>query len=254
MNIHVVNFYQNRSDWQVIALQDYPKAVFEEWISKAPLLPKGWWELSLLPCADRIDFVSTFWNMRFPYRPHVSKVIQQFFSCVEDLGVYLVKKHSEDCFKAHLVYSMSDEQGFYYGLLSATKEAIKGVHDVVKVRWPEDYLSLLKIHNGFAKNSDEGVLPLEKIMAEKHLMYGECVNGLYQMTFEQEPLDPECLIPFYKKDAQFYQCFHKEWYPDQEMGSLGILLSQESQRGVCLQQVFPSFLSWLTMYMGVEDV
>lgn len=255
MNSHVIDFYKNRQNQQVVALHEHPEGDFECWVQQAPGLLKGWMELAQLNLADRIEFVTAFWSMRFPYSPHVQRVIQRFFASVEDLGVYLVKREREPDFAAHLVYSMKNQKHFYHGVPPVTKEKIQEVYHALKLRLPEDYISLMKIHNGFAKDTEEGIIPLHKVEEETYRMQTELMSGLYRMTFEDEPLDPRCLIPFYKREERsFYQCFHREWYPDREMGTVGLSLRAREEGCILTKTAFPSFLGWLKFYMETEDV
>lgn len=253
MNIRVIDFYQNRHNQEAIAVHEHPKWEFEQWLEKAPGLPRGWWELACLILEDRMEFMKAFWSIRFAYSPGIQTVIRNFFSCVDDLGVYLVKKRGEQYFLPHLVYSMKDH--FYHGAPPVTKEGVQKVYHILQHKLPEDYISLMNIHNGFARNSDEGIFPIEQIPEEVHTLYAELFRGLHPMTFEGEPLDPQCLIPFYKKEKEsFYQCFHKEWYPEREMGTLGLSLGTHATAEVFKQSVFSSFLNWLIVYLGTDDV
>lgn len=261
MNIQVKDFYSDSHAKKVLALhenQDLPMAKVQE---LAPLLPHGWFELVQLSVPDRIEFVAAFWSSIFPYRPYVQDLIDHFFSRVGDIGVYLVKKDVDSHFFPHLVYSMDDEEHFYYGFPSATKEEMHGLKKAIEVILPEDYVCFMKIHNGFSKNGDYGLIPVQNIKREKNSLYSKIVNSGQKILFHGKSLDPEVLIPFYKACGEgVFQCFHKGWYPDREMGNILFSLREEGgfdytpymnqeNRGI-----FPSFLDWLMFYMETLDV
>ena len=256
MNIQVKEFYRTNQAKEVFALHENQDISFSKLKEMAPLLPQGWFEIVRLNSMDRVEFISAFWGSIFPYSPHVQDLIDQFFSEVEDIGVYLVKKDVDFHYFPHLVYSMRDKENFYRGYPSAVKEEIKGLREALDQILPEDYVCFMKIHNGFAKNGDYGLIPVQNVKREKLSLHNKMLTAGRKVLFQGKPLDPESLIPFHKSigDCTF-QCFHKGWYPDREMGNILFSLRDEGKFDYTpyMNQenkgIFPSFLDWLRFYM-----
>lgn len=261
MNIQVKEFYKTTQTREVLALHENQDISFAQAYKMAPLLPHGWFELVQLNVVDRIEFISGFWSSIFPYRPYVQDLIDRFFSEVDDIGVYLVKKDVESHFFPHLVYGMKDKENFYRGYPSASKEELKRLNEELELLLPEDYVCFMKIHNGFAKNGDYGLIPLHNIKREMVNLHSKVLNSGSKVLFQGKLLDPRCLIPFYKSIGDcVFQCFHKQWYPDKEMGNILFSLRDEGDfdYNSYLDQenkpIFPSFLDWLMCYMETLDV
>lgn len=261
MNIQVKEFYRTNQAKEVLALHENQDISFAQALEMAPLLPQGWFELIHLDVTDRIEFITAFWSSVFPYRPYVQDLIDQFFSEVEDIGVYLVKKDIDSHFFPHLVYSMEDEENFYRGFPSVNKEEMRGLKQALQQLLPEDYVCFMKIHNGFAKNGDYGLIPAQNIKQEMLSLHNKIHNSGRKITFQGKPLDPECLIPFYKSIGDcVFQCFHRRWYPDVEMGNILFSLRDEGDFDYTSyinqenKGIFPSFLDWLMFYMETSDV
>jgi hypothetical protein len=260
MNIQVKDFYRDHQNKKVIALHENQDLPIGQVMEMAPRLPHGWFELMRLSSADRIEFVAAFWSSIFPYRPYVQDLIDHFFTQVEDIGVYLVKKDTDTHFFPHLVYSMEEGENFYYGFPSAVKEDLQRLKKALGVFLPEDYICFMKIHNGFARGGDYGFIPVQNIPGEMHSLHQKILTLGQKVQFYGTSADPKNFIPFYKSwGDSVFQCFHQGWYPDQEMGN--ILFSLRDEEGFCYtfsyeerKKVFSSFLDWLMSYMGKADV
>jgi len=255
MHEHVINFYTSRPDRQVVALHEGKEGSLATWLDKAPSLPKGWWELALLAPLDRLEFVETFWTMKLPYSPQIQELIEDFFTELEEIGIYLVKQQGQIHFTPELVYIRKDSPYFYRGAPPAHSESLSMIYPLLGQRLSEEYVSFLKIHNGFAQGGERGMLSVEKMGEETYRMQTELMSGLYRMTFENEPLNPRHLIAFYaREEKRFYQCFHTQWYPDGHMGTLGLSLSAREQGCILMDATRPSFVCWLQSYLGSGHV
>jgi len=234
---------------------------WEEASMLAPDLPKGWYELMLLDPADRVEFVRDHWVAMLPYVPHIHQAIEQFFSTLEDVDVYLAQKWPNEPFGAHMVYSQRNEMGFYHGCTPATAQEVLELKLALRnYILPVDYLAFLQLHNGFAKVTDTGVIPLEHIDRARSELYSVLASRepLVMPKTQGEQINPAALLPFYQSfGMDSFQVFFTEWYPEQEMGNLyysGLehALSDFTNRESWSDNLaFPTFLDWLVFYLEV---
>ncbi len=269
MDFHATEYYRAfmESDpdghfHHVIPLHEEPQIDWSDAKKMAPGMCLGWYELAQLPLQDRIEFTRDFWLSKLPYRPDLEEGITRFFSSLDDLGVFLTQQHYEDPYIAHLVYSLADNSGFFHGESPAAEaEIIRLQKEFSSFTLPSDYLSFFQIHNGFAKQTDTGVIPLRKLK--------ERFDAFQFVTRQSdEPLrnkrggevDPQTLFPFYESFGMpFFQCFWSDWYPDQEMGN--VYLSPSIKRIVTCEErsesaetlAFQTFSDWLMFYIEKID-
>jgi hypothetical protein len=264
MDDHVSDFFCQASDeaphgnfHRVVALHNAPETSFQEVALNVKDLCKGWHELAYLGTEDRIEFTRDFWLSKLPYEPNAHQSITKFFSQLDDIGIYLVQKKFDDPFESHMVYSLKGDKGFFQGLCSATDLEITQLqkrfpnHTI-----PKDYLAFLKIHNGFAKSTDTGVLSTSCIAIATEQFHAILSHGAPLETSIGTVIDPETLVPFYESFGMpVYQCFWSDWYPQQEMGNVyysGFTHTISDVFGVetSIETLgFPTFLSWLTFYL-----
>ena len=268
MNKQVLEHYQSKAVSQdsifdeVIPLhEEASHNDFSYFLRKASHLPKGYYELAKLPREDRLEFTSSFWETTLSYSPKTHDFLKLFFSKVDDIGVYLVKKPLDQTFLIEFVYSLNNEEGFYKGSPSGTKEQINHLAQSLQTLLPEDYQHFLQIHNGFSKSGDLGLIHTETLMAESSSLQNEVLQMKVKPLFQSKPVDPSSLIPFYKSSGMFtYQCFYKGWYPEKEMGNVLISIGEGSKvdfsdaSSRLKKMVFPTFLDWLFNYMEPIDV
>lgn len=263
---HVKEFYSKSSGespkgnfHDVIVLQESPHLDWKLLSKKVPSLSKGWFELSRLPPADRIEFSRDFWLAKMPYHPILQKFLMTFFSRLDDVGVYATQQKFDDPYEVHLVYNLKGDDGFFKGSPPITDEELIRLKEMFPdIILPEDYLAFLQIHNGFCKATDcTGI----KKSSQMKICYEALQSLLTQkgvlLTSKGEEVDPTKLIPFYESFGMpFYQCFWAEWYPEQEMGNVyysGVNHSisdvKDSEKAPSETMAFPSFADWLMFYL-----
>lgn len=266
MNKHVIEFFKQYSDesdegnfHKVITLHEAPDIDWETLSEQVPCLCKGWYELGHLSQADRIDFTKDYWLSKLPYRQGVSESLIHFFDSLDDIGVFITQKNFGDPFQAWLAYSLKDNSGFYRGAIGASEDMIDRLEQQFPTYLlPEDYKAFLKIHNGFWKTTDStGIVGTEgvKELYDRVQLMMKAHDRL--LTFDGKEVNPSSLIPFYESfGLPFYQCFWGEWYPENEMGNVYYLGSQNSisfsfKNGEVSAEkmAFPTFLDWLMFYL-----
>lgn len=264
MNEHVSDFFSQASDdaphgnfHRVIALHNAPESTFEEIHAVVPDLCKGWHELAYLEAADRIEFTRDYWLAKLPFDPKTTQAIITFFSQLDDIGIYLIQRTYDDPYEAHMVYSLKEERGFFQGLSGASEE------DVVQLQKlfpdhiiPQDYLSFLRIHNGFAKSTDTGVLSSRQVPVATEQFRAILGQGDPLKIDSGKIVDPLTLIPFYESFGMpVFQCFWSDWYPEQEMGNVYYSGFTHTISDVHGKEAgtdslgFPTFLAWLIFYL-----
>jgi hypothetical protein len=242
---------------KVIALHEAPDIDFETLCRLVPDLNKGWYELAILDTPDRIDFVRDYWIDQLPYYQGFSEFITRFFNNVDDVGIFLTQKKFEDPFIASIIYSLKGGNGFYRGGSPATDEQINRLQNAFQGSMlPADYVSFLRIHDGFWKTTDCTGLCRAEQMPEINSRFQQQINDRIILTSDGKEVDPTSLIIFYESfGLPFYQCFWKDWYPQGEMGNVyfsgnnnTILFSEEG--GTKTENLaFPTFLDWLMFYL-----
>lgn len=269
MDNHVKEYFCQASDeaphgnfHQVIPLHESPqKFKWSDLSKKIPKLCRGWYELSHLSEQDRIEFLRDYWLAKLPYHRDSLTMFNQFFSSLDDIGVYLVQKKYDDPFEAQLVYSIKDGGGFFRGACGASEDDLISLQkQFTNTLFPPDFVAFLHIHNGFSKATDTGIIPTHKIW--------ESYQKFQQVLALEDPLvsakgqtvDPATLIPFYESFGMpVFQCFWSEWYPEQEMGNVyysGLtktLSDVETSNSSTDNLAFYTFLDWLFFYLERID-
>lgn len=268
MDIHAIEYFSKYSDdsphghfHEVLSLHDNKDLTWEELSHLSPSLCRGWFELSKLSDSDRIEFTQDFWFSKIPYRPHLNESLVCFFRSLDSIGIYLTKKTYDEPYVPQMVYSFKEDGGFFHGESPMTEEEqVLLQKDFVDSILPQDFLSFLQIHNGFAKLTDSGIFKTSEIpliykqfqeMLSKERELVTTVSGL--------AVNPSKLIPFYKSfDMPFFQCFWAEWYPDDEMGTVyysGVshTISDPNAEDSAESMAFETFLDWLMFYIEKID-
>lgn len=245
VHFHEVFFLSEKNDW------DWNAA-----LQKAPGLPKPWFELSRVSAADRIEFIRDFWLDLLPYHPSAHPAIADFFECLDDIEVVLHRQSEEDPFQAEMVYSLADNSCFFRGLPPALEEEIENFRGEFSVELPRDYLAFFRIHNGFGKLSELGLLKIDEVSEEKRKVVNLILSGDSTLMSAGKLVDPSSLIPFYESfGLASYQCFYADWYPGSEMGNVylsGIdyTISDTADRKAWAEDLaFPTFTEWLIYYL-----
>lgn len=268
MDQHALEYYQPYSVetphahfHRAIALHEEPTTDWLEVSALVPELCRGWYELARLPTQDRIEFTRDFWCAKFTAYPKFIEFILNFFNNVDDIGVFLTQRCYEEPFEAQLVYSLSDNSGFFHGNPPIQENEIIALQKTfADYILPADYLDFLRIHNGFAKLTDTGMIKSQEMPSEYNSLQLVLEKGDPLRTSTGIDINPKSLIPFYKSfNMPFYQCFCGEWYPDQEMGNVyysGMthIISDFSKQGDEIDTMaFKTFTDWLIFYLEKID-
>jgi hypothetical protein len=244
MPASVDEYYASRYQEVIVASEE--DCSYESIAEKVPTFPKGWLELSRLPSEIKLEFLYKYWTKTFPFHPRAYNAIGAFFSRVDDLGVYLVKD-KEGSYFAEFVYSIKDGSSFYRGGIPADEDAIDLLNASFDSVLPKDYLSFFRIHDGFGKSSDTGILRMEQVIDHYQKIESETKEAW------PSPIEPGSLIPFYECfGLHTYQCFFKNWHPMQSMGnihysSIDKTISRYDDPESTL--AFETFSDWLAFYL-----
>jgi hypothetical protein len=226
-----------------------------------PNFPKGWHELCRLSSKDRVEFVRDFWMSALPFQPGFQTFIDRWFSSLADVGIYVTQRTFESPYESHFVYCLKRDKGFFQAKPPVSEADIVALQKLFgDVVLPADYLAFLRIHDGFSKFTDTGIIPSPYI--------GRVYRDFQAKLSEKEPLvsatgegvNPKTLIPFYESFGfPCFQCFWGEWYPAQEMGNVyysGLTHTiTDHTSGVASpeNQAFPTFLDWLMFYLEIIE-
>ncbi len=116
----------------------------------------------------------------------------------------------------------------------------------------------MEIHNGFSKTTDTGIIStrMMPLVYERFLSLIDKDNP--PLTTKGKSVNPRSLIPFYESFGMpFYQCFWKDWYPENEMGNVYYSGSahtiSDPENGDLSgdSMAFPTFLDWLFFYLEI---
>ncbi len=261
MNSQVWDYYKKTRGLHDILLLTEGKLTWEEAKKRAPCLIKGWFELSLLSTQDRIEFTKDFWLKTLPFIPQAHSNIASFFDRLEDIGVFLFQEKIGNPYLAEIVYSLKEGSVFFRGKIPCTHEDIHFFQQSFTNLLPRDYFAFLRIHNGFAKTSDTGMLSLQDIPLAKESMQAVIYEGEGAVFCDGKEIDPAALIPFYESFGRHsYQCFYTEWYPTSEMGNVyfssqDFTISRYTLPNLHETMAFTTFLQWLVFYLeGIECI
>lgn len=244
---------------EVLFLSGSTKFEWNDISEKVPDLPRGWFELSRISPEERIEFVCDLWLDRLPFRPATHASLTEFFSRLDDISIIIVKRDSE--MQPEMVYSLSDNSSFFRGLPPCTEEDVRSFRSEISLSLPYDYLSFLRLHNGFGKLSERGILRIEDIPSTRQEVRNLLMNREKVIKWKGHNVSPDALIPFYEDyGLNSFQCFFSEWYPGSEMGNvylsgINYTISDTTHRGFWGEQLaFPGFLEWLTDYLDGMSV
>lgn len=239
---------------EVLFLSEEKDLDWNSVLEKNPDMPRGWVELARVSSEERIEFVSDLWLSRLPFHPIAQKAFTQFFSRLDDIAIVAVKRNSD--VSAEMVYSFADNRSFFRGLPPSVEEDVRLFKNELGTRLPYDYLSFLRLHNGFGKLSEIQIMPMDEVFAAREIVKSLISDPEHAIQWKNQMIDPNSLIPFYEEfGLNSFQCFFTDWYPDSDMGNVYLSgindsLSDTSDRSQWTEQLaFPSFLEWLAFYL-----
>jgi len=265
MDRHIPEFYHPSFDdapsgrfHEVLLLDKSSELSWKDVLQLIPNFPRGWFELANLNCQDRIDFTCSYWLKKLPFHVKLNETLERFFTSLDDIAIFLIKKRPDAPFQAEMVYSIADNGGFYRGGFPATDMNVQTMKtSFPNILLPEDYTSFLQIHDGWWKTTDcTGLIGSDQIADTYGQFQNRFIDLLPITTTEGIPVDPKKLIPFYKSFGMpFYQCFWAEWYPENEMGNVYYSSDSNCISGPCNREAaaemmsFPTFSEWLAFYL-----
>ena len=180
--------------------------------------------------------------------------MSEFCSRLDDTAPVISRKDDE--LQPEMVYSLADNSTFFRGLPPASEEDLREFRNEIGLTFPRDYLSFLRLHNGFGKLSELGLLRIEDVGIARQRVKGLLLHAEKSVKSEGRAVDPGSFIPFYEAyGLSSFQCFYADWYPGSEMGNVylsGIdyTISRISDRKSWAENLaFPTFLEWLTYYL-----
>ena len=264
---HIKQYFSQVSDkqeggsfYKVIVLHDSPDISWEDISQTVPSLSRGWYELSRLDTPDRVEFTRDYWISKLPYHPSSLESITQFFNRVDDIGIVVAQKDSECPYVTHMIYALKNGSGFFHGCSPMSEDERvalqKMFHEVIL---PEDYLAFMEVHNGFSKSTDSGVVSTRVLPAVLERFKNLIENESPLSTSLGKSVNPHSLIPFYESfGLPYFQCFWKDWYPENEMGNVYYsgstnTISDPKGKNRDESMAFPSFLDWLFFYLESID-
>lgn len=253
MNSLIQQYFQvGENNFQEVLFLD-ASMDWNEMSEKSPDLPRGWFELSRISPRDRVEFSRDFWLERLPYNPKAHAAIGEFFGQLDDIAIVLAREEEKDLYP-ELVYSLEDNSCFFRGRPPCSDADWDEVRGEIGSLLPRDFLAFSKIHNGFGKLSEMGLLKLEEIGAARRKIMDLILLSNHPVKSGEKIVDPGSLIPFYEIfGLSSYQCFYTDWYPTSEMGNVyfsGIdytISDTNDKKGDSL--AFPMFLEWLAYYL-----
>lgn len=259
MNSTVFEYYRKGKGHfsEVILLDDESNMPWEKVEKMSPDMPKGWFELCHLSEDDRISFICDYWQKMLPYSPKVHDFLTSFFARIDDVAVFLFQKKENSTFEAELVYSLKNEK-FLRGSVPIGEGALFNLQKKFLSILPNDYLSFLRLHNGFGRSNDRGILSAENVKAVTDKMCAFIEESGKTVSSGNRVVNPKSLIFFYEDCGQnAFQCFLDEWYPAGDIGNVyfstsDFSISDYKAFGLADRLAFPSFLDWLMVYL--EDI
>ncbi len=259
VNTLVQQFFTKNKENQfneVLFLSEEPNATWEEVTQKAFNLPRGWFELSRVSPRDRVEFTRDFWLDRIPYHPNAHPAFFEFFEQLDDVAVVLMRRTEDEPMDSELVYSLADNSCFFRGRPPCTDTDLHDLKKEIEINLPRDYLAFIRVHNGFGKLSEMGLLEIEEIPYTRRRVMDLLIRAEKRFKSGEKEVDPGALIPFYEAfGLASFQCFYTDWYPGSEMGNVylsGIdyTLSNVSDKKSWVENLaFPTFSEWLAYYL-----
>ena len=178
MNSLARQFYEvgGESNFQeVLFLSEDRTQNWSDVSERVPDLPRGWFELSRISREERLEFIRDYWFDLLPYHPPAHQGVNEFFACLDDVALVITRKDDE--LQPEMVYSFADNSTFFRGLPAASEEDLREFRSEMIIPLPRDYLSFLRIHNGFGKLSEMGLLKIEDVGMAKQRVKDLLFNG-----------------------------------------------------------------------------
>lgn len=240
------------------SLNARPHFTWEELLSFFPSsppfsVPRIWFDVSKLTQQVGKKFLQDLWLNAFPYLPKLYEAIMRFFSRIERVEVCLGKHRTgRQEYGIFLIYAMRDSQEVRWGGPPLLERSIVQWQQHFPVDLPEEFLSFFRIHNGFSKNREEGILRADQLLPEHQKLTAlqEKCGDTGKGSSEWRTLS-NVLFPFYRfGQGNGCQCFDVKERNDEGRADLlcvttardGIPCEEESERAL-------PFVDWLIHYL-----
>jgi hypothetical protein len=256
MRSFVRNYYQNANSiegikdpfHEVLLLSSDLDFTFEELKAKADNFPRSWFELISLSTKEKKEFLFEYWLDTLHPSFEFLQELDIFFSSLEDIGIFLVKEFVSSPYLVELVYSLEKKNLFFVGLpprmtpFSAEAELFSF--------FPDDYLSFLKIHNGFRRFDEKGIIPLEQLKEYSYRFQKCYTESLKKIPLGQRVDDPKVFFPFSRDKNGGVSCFHLGF--NNSIGKVCYINNHchlKTDPMVGFERTFDSFTHWLCHYL-----
>lgn len=263
VNQSIFEYYQKNAEngfSDIVIVDEKCFKTYEELNKLAYNFPKAWWELSKLQITDKIEFSRDFCLKILPYSPDIYSFIYDFFLNLNDILIIMTKKTNDEKYFVELVYSMQNNCTFFRGKPPLDSEIIRYVNSQFNDILPSDFLAFLKIHNGFAKNSDTGIIEAENIFEYTNNIRNLIENQKKRILCNEHEIDPQDLIFFYQSYQRGdFQCFYTRWFPYSGIGNVSYSFKDNAISDYFDKTAwennlaFPTFLNWLMFYLEIMD-
>lgn len=217
---------------------------WKEVTKQAPRVPRGWYELMGFPKQDRLQFFLEFWLTTLECE---STIIRRFFDILDSIDVYIYrigKKPYEVC----MLYSSKDGLHEFHGA-----PPLASCFYNPPILGDSVYQSFFRIHNGFGKYDDLGILPYRSLGKAQHELSKQL---RHHGVLSREESCLSCgFFPFYGyPEATSYQCFLCDPEVRQGRPSPNICVNTNFLENLepdfsHYSQFKTSFLEWLEDYL-----
>jgi len=235
------------------AIRDFFQQEYASYEEGAAIAPRGLSELMELSRDVRLEFIRDYWLNALPYTPEGREGLLHFFRNLDELHLITAQKGEGSPDVPLLIYSMKGEKEFFLGGMPLKDKEIDEWNRQGEMLFPEDYRNFFRIHDGFARAGDTGVVGSAQVGQLKEEMVSN-IQG--ELRLENRLIDPATLFPFYRSyDRPLYQCFYREWFVDGEVGNVlcsleeGTISNYPKGEGAL---AFRSYIDWLLLYL-MED-
>lgn len=247
MQNKIIEHFENDD---VMLLTQEKFSTLEKAHEKIPRLTKGWYELSKLEPVIRFEFLRDYWiNALNPIPPTFLPQIDRFFARVKDTEILAVKG------AVYIAYI--EEKTVFLGGAPLTHEETEEMKRQLDFPIPWFFQKFYRIHNGFFKLGDTGIFSAG-VLVEEAKRFKTIESPLMMGNLE---IYPEALLPFYRSfGLDVFQCFYKDWYPDEEVGNVLVSLREQTVSDYRSREkgrdalAFPAFLEWLNFYLEDIDI
>lgn len=158
MNCDLRSFFQRENTFSDVLSLHETHLTYEMVKEKDPSFLREWFEMMRLDHRVRFEFFRDYWLNSLAFTPHTYDAITHFFSRVEDIMVYLMKSGKDAPYVSNLIYCMKEESDFFLGALPLNEKQIEQFAKECNFPLPIDYLHFLRIHNGFRRSKDAGII------------------------------------------------------------------------------------------------